>query len=117
MSLPIRTRGAWLRPRPATNVTARPSASASSGVIGWTLAVPRMPSVPKSEREAVRWVTRGLLRLSGGLEFYRSPAGRRSGRTASSAGRVSTTESEEASPASSTDSFSRRLPPAGGTST
>src|ERR1700722_7610271 len=52
VSLPRTTRGAWLLPRPATNVTARPSCSASSGVIGCSLAIPRMPSVPKSVRVA-----------------------------------------------------------------
>src|ERR1700733_77662 len=43
-------RGTWPLPRPATNVTARPSCSASSGVIGCSLVTPRIPSVPKSLR-------------------------------------------------------------------
>ena len=75
VSLPIRTRGACRWPRPATKVTARPRARASSGVIGWTLAMPRMPSVPNSDR------LRGQ-----GLLF---PAGRR--RASTSAGSVWTT--------------------------
>ena len=53
MSLPMRMRGTWLLPRPATKVTARPRDSASSGVMGGSLAVPRMPSVPKSRRPFV----------------------------------------------------------------
>src|SRR5512141_1416790 len=66
------TRGAWLRPRPATNVTARPSASASSGVIGWMFATPRMPSVPNRDRVAGRdWVTAAP---SFGRGFSRGPA-------------------------------------------
>jgi hypothetical protein len=47
VSFPITIRGAWGRPRPATKVTARPRRNASSGVIGCSLATPRMPSVPK----------------------------------------------------------------------
>ncbi len=47
MSLPITTRWRWL---PRTNMipAAWPSRSAVSAVIGSELAVPRMPSVPKS---------------------------------------------------------------------
>src|SRR5580658_10538417 len=57
------TRGTWLLPRPATNVTARPSCSATSGVIGYSLATPRIPSVPKRCRAAegagtLRWAVR-----------------------------------------------------------
>src|ERR1700722_436717 len=47
------TRGACLAPRPATKATARPSCSASSGVIGAVFATPRIPSVPN------RWGTAG----------------------------------------------------------
>ncbi len=47
VSLPMSTRGVCGLPRPATKVIARPSLSASSGVIAPWLARPRMPSVPK----------------------------------------------------------------------
>src|SRR5580704_15428674 len=53
VSFPMRTRGTWLFPRPATNETARPSWSATSGVMGCSLATPRIPSVPKSFRAGV----------------------------------------------------------------
>src|SRR5690349_23201694 len=50
--------------RRATNAMARPRRSATSGVIGGSLATPRMPSVPKSLRsrdsggaDALRLVT------------------------------------------------------------
>src|SRR3954454_17648220 len=39
--------------RLATNAMARPSRSATSGVIGGSLAMPRMPSVPKSLRSSL----------------------------------------------------------------
>src|SRR5512135_2510135 len=41
-------RGGRFLPRRATRATARPSRSASSGVMGGTFALPRIPSVPKS---------------------------------------------------------------------
>src|SRR6185369_12829492 len=53
VSFPMRMRGTWLLPRPATKVTARPRLRASSGVMGGWLAVPRMPSVPNSRRPFV----------------------------------------------------------------
>src|SRR5882762_1596920 len=42
------------RSRRATNAIARPSRSATSGVIGGSLATPRIPSVPKSLRSCGR---------------------------------------------------------------
>src|SRR5579863_8459707 len=45
-------RGMCDLPRPATNVTAFPSLSASSGVIASVFATPRTPSVPKRVRSA-----------------------------------------------------------------
>src|SRR5258708_15313101 len=61
VSLPMMTRGACRLPRPATWVTARPRARASSGVMGCSLATPRMPSVPKSCREGGRAMISALL--------------------------------------------------------
>src|SRR5687767_6673036 len=62
VSLPMRMRGTCLLPRPATKVTARPRLRASSGVIGCSLATPRMPSVPNSRRSVgAPGVTGGLL--------------------------------------------------------
>ncbi len=48
-----RCAGARVLPRRETSVIARPSRSASSGVIGSALARPRMPSVPKSFRSLI----------------------------------------------------------------
>src|SRR6266851_2898663 len=66
VSLPMMTRGACRLPRPATWVTARPRASASSGVMGCSLATPLMPSVPKRCREGGRAAISAL--LSGGTD-------------------------------------------------
>ncbi len=48
-------------PRAATNVTARPRASASSGVIGCSFATPRMPSVPNRRRTCAGFSAAALL--------------------------------------------------------
>ena len=46
VSLPMTTRWRWL-PRMKRRPAAMPTRNATSAVMGWRLAVPRMPSVPK----------------------------------------------------------------------
>src|SRR5690349_7375763 len=72
VSLPMRMRGTCFLPRPTRNVTARPSCSASSGVIGSTLAVPRMPSVPKRSRTGTEGFT-GAATLAVAAPFVLEP--------------------------------------------